>query len=288
MPAPTTPPAITALSTPPQTTDIANFDTRADTHVAEMQTMVPQLTAANVNVYNNSLIAYNSATSATASDASAAVSAGNASTSAGNAAASAASAASIATSMISTSTTSLVIGTGSQSFTTQAGKQFVAGQWIITASNAAPTSYMYGQVTSYSGTTLIINVTAIGGSGTKTDWNISVSGTQGAMGTTAATTMQTLTDAATVAWDQAAGRIGKVTIAGNRIIGAPTNLVTDTSILIVAQDATGSRVPTWNAIYKWSNGVVQNPDPAANRVTIYSCIYDGTNIHIGQFSYGSR
>jgi hypothetical protein len=61
MTAPVSPPTITALSTPPQTTDIVNFDTRADTHVAEMQTLVPQLTAANLNVYNNAVSSYDSA-----------------------------------------------------------------------------------------------------------------------------------------------------------------------------------------------------------------------------------
>lgn len=45
---------------------------------------------------------------------------------------------------------------------------------------------MYGQVTSYSGSTLIINVTLINGSGTYTDWSISIAGTRGATGATGA------------------------------------------------------------------------------------------------------
>ena len=74
---------------------------------------------------------------------------------------------------IGTSTTSLLIGTGSKSFGTQAGLGFVAGEWVKAASAANPANYMYGQVTSYSGTTLVVNVTVIGGSGTLADWNIS-------------------------------------------------------------------------------------------------------------------
>lgn len=191
----------------------------------------------------------------------------------------------------STSTTSLLISNVSKSLTTQTGKAYTAGyNFISLVSNANPANYMIGTLTSYNSGTgaMVVNVTTSGGSGTYTDWNIAISGAPGAAGIVAATTQQTLTDAATVAWDWNSGRIGKVTIAGNRIIGLPTNLTTDTFFLYITQDATGSRVPTWNAAYKWSSGVVQNPDPAANRTSIYTGIYDGTSIHIGQFSYGSR
>jgi hypothetical protein len=42
---------------------------------------------------------------------------------------------------------------------------------------------MEGQVASYSGTTLTVTVDLVGGSGTKTDWNIGLAGNQGAQGT---------------------------------------------------------------------------------------------------------
>jgi hypothetical protein len=41
---------------------------------------------------------------------------------------------------------------------------------------------MYGQVTSYSGSSLAVNVTLTSGSGTYTDWAISISGTRGETG----------------------------------------------------------------------------------------------------------
>ena len=82
----------------------------------------------------------------------------------------------------STSTSSIAIGTGSKTFTTQGGKQFAAGQFVLIASDAGPANYMHGQVTSYSGTTLVVNVLDIGGSGTHTDWTITVSGSRGATG----------------------------------------------------------------------------------------------------------
>lgn len=76
-----------------------------------------------------------------------------------------------------TSTSSVAIGLGAKTFTTQASKSFVAGMNIMVADNAAPTTnYMFGMVTSYSGTTLIIDVKQIAGSGTLASWTISLSG----------------------------------------------------------------------------------------------------------------
>ena len=84
----------------------------------------------------------------------------------------------------STSTTSLAIGTGTKIFTTQTGKGYTAGQWVIAVSAANSANYMHGSVTSYSGSTLTTSITNTGGSGTLADWNISVSGTRGATGAT--------------------------------------------------------------------------------------------------------
>lgn len=238
-----------------------------------------------------------SVTAAAGSATSASGSATTATTQAGIATAAAVSAAAAAISLTSTTTTSLLISIASKSFTTQTGKAYVAGtQFVALISAANSANFMLGTVTSYNSTTgaMVVLPTVIGGSGTFTDFNVAVSGSPGpqgptgATGTAAATTLQTLTDAATVAWDWAVGRMAKVTPVANRIIGLPTNLTTDTFIFYYIQDATGGRVPTWNAIFKWTNGVVQNPDPTANRITVYTGVYDGTSIHIGQFNYGSR
>jgi hypothetical protein len=76
------------------------------------------------------------------------------------------------------STTSLTIGTGSRTLTTQTGKTWFIGQFVIIASTSAPSNYMVGQITSYDsvGGTLVVNVTATGGSGTIGSWTISVTG----------------------------------------------------------------------------------------------------------------
>lgn len=101
---------------------------------------------------------------------------------AADAAASAVSAASIAAGINDTSTTSLLIATGAKTFTVSAGKLFAAGQFISAISAANSANYMHGTVTSYTGTSLVTNITDIGGSGTKADWNISISGSQGSTG----------------------------------------------------------------------------------------------------------
>lgn len=85
---------------------------------------------------------------------------------------------------IATSATSLAIATGSTSFTTQSGLAYVAGSlsYATICSSAAPTACFFGPVTSYSGTTLVVNVTSTSGTGTHTDWLITVAGPTGATG----------------------------------------------------------------------------------------------------------
>jgi hypothetical protein len=76
-----------------------------------------------------------------------------------------------------TSITSNTIGTGSKTFTVSASKSFVVGMWLLIADTAAPAvNSMFAQVTSYSGSTLVVSVPNNGvfGSGTKTAWTISL------------------------------------------------------------------------------------------------------------------
>ena len=75
----------------------------------------------------------------------------------------------------STSLTSLAIATGSKSLTlVESGKAYIIGQYVIIASTASPANSMAGQITSFSGTSLVVNVTTINGSGTIASWSISV------------------------------------------------------------------------------------------------------------------
>ena len=136
-----------------------------------------------------------SATNAANSASTATTQAGIATTQAGNASASATAAANYAAALTATSTTSNALGLGSLTFTTQAGKQFVAGMFVVVSDSSNPNNYVHGVVTSYSGTTLTINATASSGSGTRTSWNIALSSPQGpAGGATWGTISGTLTD----------------------------------------------------------------------------------------------
>ncbi len=78
-----------------------------------------------------------------------------------------------------TSTTSTAVGAGMKTFTTQAGKQFTGGNYVTVSRTSAPTTLMHGVVTSYSGTTLTVDVSTVAGSGTHTDWTIALSGAKG-------------------------------------------------------------------------------------------------------------
>ena len=77
-----------------------------------------------------------------------------------------------------TSSSSVTIGEGEQTFTVTAGKSFVIGMSLKIAHDSE--NWMLGTVKSYSGTTLIMTITKICGSGTESSWTISLSGPSGA------------------------------------------------------------------------------------------------------------
>jgi len=73
-----------------------------------------------------------------------------------------------------TSSTSILIGVGSKTFTVPSGLGFSVGMPLVLASTASPLNNMVGTVTSYSSTTLIVNVATTNGSGTFASWTISL------------------------------------------------------------------------------------------------------------------
>jgi hypothetical protein len=76
-----------------------------------------------------------------------------------------------------TSTTSNEIGTGSKTFTVEASKPYQIGTPLRITDTAAPsTNWIDAIVTSYSGTTLVVDAVAYAGSGTKTAWSINIGG----------------------------------------------------------------------------------------------------------------
>lgn len=89
-----------------------------------------------------------------------------------------------------TSTSSVAIATGSKSFTTNLASTataFAVGQYIRIYYTTTPANYMEGTITSFSSTTLTVNVTLTGGSGTYASWAITATGAQGVTGPTGPT-----------------------------------------------------------------------------------------------------
>lgn len=168
---------ITALPTAPSRADPANFRARADAFMAALPTFAAETNTVAGEVNTNATNAATSASTATTQ-------AGTATTQAGNASASAAAAAASALTALNapgtsaTSTSSLSIGTGAKSLTIQTGKSIVVGMTLVIARTSAPTTTrMSGVVSSYdSGTgALGVTVDSVTGSGTHTDWTVSLS-----------------------------------------------------------------------------------------------------------------
>lgn len=87
-----------------------------------------------------------------------------------------------------TSGSSNTIGTGVKTFTVSldsTASMYRAGNFVTVANSGA--NFMFGQITSYSGTTLSVNVTFTVGSGTYTAWSFGLSSSPGATGPTGAT-----------------------------------------------------------------------------------------------------
>ena len=95
--------------------------------------------------------------------------------------------------------------------------------------------------------------------------------------TNPAYTRQALADSATVAWDMSLGSFATLTIAGNRTMALPSNLKDGSAILKLKQDATGSRLMTWNAAFKWSMGVAPTLSTGANKLDAFSFIVDAVD-----------
>ncbi len=99
------------------------------------------------------------------------------------------------------------------------------------------------------------------------------------MDNAAYTDVITLTDAATIAVDTSLANSYKVTLGGNRTLGAPTNLVDGMKFdIVITQDGTGSRTLAYNAVWKFPLGIVPTLSTAAGAVDILSCRVHGSII----------
>ena len=89
----------------------------------------------------------------------------------------------------------------------------------------------------------------------------------------------TLVDGANISWDLDDNQVSKVTLAGNRTLDNPTNMVDGgTYILRVNQDATGSRTLAYGSAYKWPLNVTPVLSTGANDTDFISFISDGISM----------
>jgi hypothetical protein len=92
--------------------------------------------------------------------------------------------------------------------------------------------------------------------------------------------LTTLVDAASIAWALDDNQVSQVTLAGNRALANPTQMLAGhTYILIIKQDATGSRTLSFGTAYKFPAGVDPVLSTAANAVDIITFVSDGTSMY---------
>lgn len=94
-----------------------------------------------------------------------------------------------------------------------------------------------------------------------------------------ASSTQVIADSATINWDMDKGSVMQVTLGGNRVMAAPTNLVSGgTYTAIIKQDATGNRTMSWNTVFKFQGGS-KTLSTAANVTDVAQFVSDGVNLY---------
>ena len=87
----------------------------------------------------------------------------------------------------------------------------------------------------------------------------------------------TLTDGSSIDWNAATQDVAKVTLAGNRTLGAASNGTTGQFIsLLIIQDGTGSRTLTWNAAYEFASDTAPTLTTTANLGDVFVFRYNGS------------
>lgn len=83
-------------------------------------------------------------------------------------------------------------------------------------------------------------------------------------------------DGGTVTFTVTNGAIQTVELGGNRTIAFAGAVTGQSFLLLLKQDATGSRTVTWPTI-KWQNATTPTLTTTASRTDIFALFYDGTD-----------
>lgn len=90
----------------------------------------------------------------------------------------------------------------------------------------------------------------------------------------------TLTDAVTIVTDCNNGNVHRVTLGGNRTLGAPTNLKDGaTYIWEIKQDVTGTRTLAYNSVFKFPGGTAPTLSTGSGDIDILTGVSNGTNVN---------
>jgi hypothetical protein len=89
-----------------------------------------------------------------------------------------------------------------------------------------------------------------------------------------------LTDGTNINIDASLSNVFRVVLGGNRVLENPTNLVDGQRIMIiVVQDAIGSRTLTFGNNYKFPSGSTNVLSTMANAIDIFDCVSNGTDMY---------
>ena len=142
-----------------------------------------------------------------------------------------------------TSSTPNTVGLGSKTFSSQTGKSFVPGQWVVIADTSAPsTNYMTGAITSYDPNTgtLAIVADAYAGSGTISSWSIALS----AVGGVSLNSYQTLTNKTIAYGDNFLTGVQPTLVSGVNVKTINGTSIMGAGNLSIAVPAVGENVKT--------------------------------------------
>lgn len=279
-------PSVTALpAAPARLTDTpAAFVTKADAMMAALPTFAAQLSAVGAVAVLNGTAAETAATEAEAAQV----------------AAEAAQVAAVGVStLMATCATSVTLSLAAKALTlVETGRTFANGQRVSLIRISDPTSFGTGLVSAANmgARTMTVTLDVINGAtGPFTDWLVILTplaalpaataaqvkaGTASTIAVTpaglvAASAFQVLTAGASIAWDFALGVNARVTLgAAANAFAAPTNLFDGAPVsLFIAQDGTGGRTATFNAIFDWGVPGVPTLSTGANKVDQVFGIY---------------
>jgi len=87
----------------------------------------------------------------------------------------------------------------------------------------------------------------------------------------------TLTDASTISWNVLTSPVAKVTLGGNRTLGAGSGAITGQFVsLLIIQDGTGSRTVSFNAVYEFKDDTAPTLTTTAAKGDLFVFRYNGS------------